>query len=154
MEKRKRGRPRKFKKPAQLLEAAEQYFDWCDRNPWYKCEKTKDGDIIGVPIQRPYSIVGFCVFLGCSERFWWDLKNTAPPEFGETINKITSRIESQQFEGATVGVFNANIIARKLGLVDKKDVTTNGQNVTASPLNDLPTEALLEIEQIAKKYGK
>ena len=48
----------------------------------------------------------------------------------------------------------SNIIARELGLVDKKDVTTNGQNVTASPLNDLPTEALLEIEQIAKKYGK
>lgn len=49
MEKRKRGRPRKFQTPAQLLEAAEKYFDWCDRNPWYKCEKTKDGDIIGVP---------------------------------------------------------------------------------------------------------
>lgn len=82
MEKRKRGRPRKFQTPAQLLEAAEKYFDWCDRNPWYKCEKTKDGDIIGVPIQRPYSIVGFCVFLGCSECFWWDLKNTTPRIWG------------------------------------------------------------------------
>lgn len=85
-------------------------------------------------------LVGFEKY--CTPRIWGNHK------------QITSRIEGQQFEGATVGVFNANIIARKLGLVDKKDVTTNGQNVTASPLNDLPTEALLEIEQIAKKYGK
>lgn len=154
MEKRKRGRPRKFQTPAQLLEAAENYFDWCDRNPWYKNEKTKDGEIIPIPTQRPYTIVGFCVFLGTSETFWRDFKSAAPPEFEETISKITSRIESQQLEGAIVGVFNANIIARKLGLAEKKDVTTNGQNVAASPLNDLPTEALLEIEQIARKYGK
>ena len=154
MEKRKRGRPRKFQTPAQLLEAAENYFDWCDRNPWYKNEKTKDGEIIPIPTQRPYTIVGFCVFLGTSETFWRDFKAAAPPEFEETISKITSRIENQQLEGAVVGVFNANIIARKLGLAEKKDVTTNGQNVAASPLNDLPTEALLEIEQIARKYGK
>lgn len=31
-------------------------------------------------------------------------------------------IETQQFEGACVGAFNANIIARKLGLVDKQEV--------------------------------
>ena len=31
-------------------------------------------------------------------------------------------IETQQFEGACVGAFNANIIARKLGLSDKQEV--------------------------------
>ena len=97
---------------------------------------------------------GFLCVSGLFGAFLVGFEKYRTSGFGEAINKITSRIENQQFEGATVGVFNANIIARKLGLVDKKDVTTNGQNVTASPLNDLPTEALLEIEQIAKKYGK
>jgi hypothetical protein len=31
-------------------------------------------------------------------------------------------IENNQFEGATVGTFNANIIARKLGLSEKQDL--------------------------------
>ena len=73
--------------------------------------------------------------------------------FGITT-RIRDIIYDQKFTGAAAGLLESNIIARELGLVDKKDVTTNGQNVTASPLNDLPTEALLEIEQIAKKYGK
>lgn len=33
---------------------------------------------------------------------------------------------AQKFEGASVGAFNANIIARDLGLIDKKEVEHAG----------------------------
>ena len=41
------------------------------------------------------------------------------------IARIESVIETQQLEGATVGAFNANIIARKLGLAEKQESTLN-----------------------------
>lgn len=47
----------------------------------------------------------------------------------EVLSRIERVIETQQFEGACVGAFNANIIARKLGLADKQEVdhTTLGK---------------------------
>jgi len=46
------------------------------------------------------------------------------------IEHIEDIIETQQFEGAVVGIFNTSIIARKLGLREQTDITTNGQNAT------------------------
>ena len=42
----------------------------------------------------------------------------------------------QKFAGAAVGLFNANIIARDLGLADKQDITTNGESITKSMSDD------------------
>ncbi len=42
------------------------------------------------------------------------------PAFFEVITRADQIIDQHQFEGASVGAFNANIIARKLGLADKK----------------------------------
>jgi hypothetical protein len=41
---------------------------------------------------------------------------------------------TQKFEGATVGAFNANIIARDLGLKDQTDVTTNGNDISQNTI--------------------
>lgn len=50
-------------------------------------------------------------------------------DFLHVIARVEETIETQQFEGACVGAFNANIIARKLGLSDKQEVdhTTQGK---------------------------
>jgi hypothetical protein len=48
-------------------------------------------------------------------------------DFSEVIHAIEEIIRTQKFEGAAVGAFNANIIARDLGMVDKKDVTSDGK---------------------------
>jgi len=42
-------------------------------------------------------------------------------EFSEVIRAITNIMYTQKFEGASVGVFNANIIARDLGLKDSTE---------------------------------
>ena len=47
-------------------------------------------------------------------------------DFLTVITRIEQTIETQQFEGATVGAYNANIIARKLGLYELVDNKHSG----------------------------
>ena len=48
------------------------------------------------------------------------------------ITRIREAIYQQKFEGASVGAFNANIIARDLGLADKQDVKVKSLNALES----------------------
>jgi hypothetical protein len=41
-------------------------------------------------------------------------------------------MRSQKFEGASVGIFNSNIIARDLGLKENVDNTTNGKDLNTN----------------------
>lgn len=145
------GSDRKYT-PQELWDKAVDYFKWVEDNPLLEEKLFGTGLKDTVKKMRAMTIIEFCVFAGIA-RSTFQLY-----EKDEAYSVITARIRDiiydQKFTGAAAGLLESNIIARELGLVDKKDVTTKGQNVTASPLNDLPTEALLEIEQIAKKYGK
>lgn len=38
------------------------------------------------------------------------------------MDEVETTIYTQKFEGAAVGAFNSNIIARDLGLADKKEI--------------------------------
>lgn len=120
----KGGRPRKFSHPAKLLSAFQEYLaDRRERE--IQITETEIG-VVGQSsvdktktkhIQHPLSIVDFCVFLGCS-RNWW---NELPDEFLGVKNIISDYIFSYQLKGAETGQFNANIVARELGLADKKE---------------------------------
>ncbi|MBK5721409.1 DNA-packaging protein [Dysgonomonas sp. Marseille-P4677] len=135
----KHGRDKLFASPELLLEAAYEYFEWCDKNPWQKNEAVKSGNMAGsiikVPTQRPFSLSGLCNYLGCNQGYFYEFKTNCDKGFSDIITRIEELIEIQQFEGATVGAFNANIIARKLGLSDKQEIT--GKD--GSPLNSPPT---------------
>lgn len=124
----KHGRDKLFATPELLWEAACEYFAWCDNHPKYEQELIKSGDLAGkivkVPIDRPYSITGFQFYIRVSESFWRNFKSAGHEDFSAVINDIEKVIETQQFEGATVGIFNANIIARKLNLTDKQEIVT------------------------------
>jgi hypothetical protein len=121
------GRDYLFANPQDLWRAAEEYFNWCDAHPWYKVEVNKSAAekaerLIKVPLARPYTLSGLCVYIGASEKYWYSFKKNLPDEdFLYIIMRIESTISTQQFEGAAVGSFNANIIARKQGLSEKVD---------------------------------
>lgn len=148
----KHGRDKLFTTPELLWEAACEYFQWCDENPWTTKKaiqktipiKKKVGKKIQIvneeqtqqeitPTARPYSLVGLCVYLGASRQWWNSFKKDCTDmmheDFLGIIAHVEDIIEAQQFEGACVGAFNANIIARKLGLADKQEVdhTSKGQ---------------------------
>ena len=81
------------------------------------------------PTQRPYSRGGWYLYIGASDNWLREFKKTAKDDFLRVIEQIENAIDTQQWQGATVGAFNANIIARTLGLKDHSDVTTKGKEV-------------------------
>lgn len=121
----KHGRDTLFASPDLLWEAACEYFQWCDSNPWKKKDWVgKDGDEVERETPRPYTLSGLCLYLGCCSSYFREFKSNPPKnakDFLTIITRIEETIYTHKFEGAAVGAFNANIIARDLGLVDKKE---------------------------------
>ena len=124
----KHGRDKLFESPELLWESACEYFQWCDENPWEITETTtsEKGVFTKVkPAERPYSRKGWFLYVGCSDNWLQEFKKTAENDFLGVIERIEQIIDKQQWEGATVGVFKENIIARTLGLKDQQDLTIN-----------------------------
>lgn len=129
--KRLRGRPRKYT-PAQLLQEFENYVNERMAHPLV-IEETEIGYVGKSAINKSktktipqlLSIGDFCVHLGVS-RNWW---NELPEDFLGVTTHIRNFIEQYQLKGASAGVFNANIVARLLGLADKKDITSGGEKI-------------------------
>jgi len=127
----KAGRPFKFT-PEQFELAWQQYFQWVDDNPWMKNEAVKSGELAGtiiqIPTARPYSEIGFCAFHNLGEKYLRELSKrledkTEPKhkQLTAVLTQARARCYAQKFEGAAVGAFNANIIARDLGLAEKQE---------------------------------
>lgn len=138
----KHGRDKLFASPKLLMKAANEYFQWCDENPDYIIEQkkgninikelniTEDVDIknmlsslVYIPTKIPYTITGLCIFMGCSRHWWNEFKKAEHEGFLETISRIEEIIYNQKFQGAAVGYFNASIIGKDLGLIDKQELT-------------------------------
>ena len=124
----KHGRDFKYT-PEGLWDEAVRYFEWISEKVWNKKEAIKSGDLAGqimdVPTSTPMSIESFCLFadIGTDTFRNYESNNKGYEDFFEVTTRIRGIIESQQFEGATVGAYNANIIARKLGLSEKTEST-------------------------------
>lgn len=121
----KRGRPRKFK-PADLLDEFQNYIQDRMSNPIVEKEEEsgyagKNSSAKTKEKSHPQllSVSDFCVFLGCS-RNWW---NELPDEFLGVKSHISTYIDNFQLKGASIGVFNSNIVSRLLGLKDKTELS-------------------------------
>jgi hypothetical protein len=145
----KHGRDKLFETPELMLQAATEYFQWCIDNPWIKHEAIKGGErageLISIPIARPFTIEGLCSYFGCNKayirQFESELKDKPNTQinkdFSTVITHIREIIYQQKFEGAAVGAFNANIIARDLGLTDRKELNNTGVTIVVEKeLND------------------
>lgn len=129
----KHGRSFKYTPDNLWLEALD-YFKWMSDRVWNKNEAIKSGDMAGelvqVPTSTPLSIESFCVFADISTDTFRNYNSNTDnyKDFFEVSTRIKTIIETNQLEGATVGAYNPNIIARKLGLVDKKEDVSKGKN--------------------------
>ncbi len=123
----KHGRDKLFADANKMRDAACEYFQWCVDNPWKKEQAMsidKELVIAELCIQRPFTMQGLCNFIGCNTAYFRQFKADkikCTADFSAVIEWIEDTIYQQKFEGATVGVFNANIISRDLGLVDKSE---------------------------------
>ncbi|HKG67813.1 MAG TPA: terminase small subunit, partial [Segetibacter sp.] len=77
---------------------------------------------VEIPTARPFTLYGLCRYLGVNTKYFNDFKKTASEDFSEVIRRIEEVIKMQKLEGAMVGAFNANIVARDLGLTDRQEI--------------------------------
>lgn len=124
------GRPKLFKSPTMLMEAANEYFAVTAERYWRDQKLSNGGKVVDLKVSPPFTLAGFCLYVGASRHWWNEMKareeKDPKSEFLEVIRYISDVIEVQQFEGASIGAFNANIISRSLGLVEKKETEVKG----------------------------
>jgi len=151
------GRKPLFSHPSELWNLAQEYFEYAFKRTWDKQEWVgKDGIEVSRKMLLPFSKEAMCNYIGITVHSFNNYKqkkgkhlqehetnennisNTNEIGIIEAQNEIDffhicTRIEQiifqQQYEGATVGVYNANIVARKLGLTDKQDITSGGKEI-------------------------
>lgn len=146
------GQPPCFNSPEEMLERAIEYFKWCEDNPLGEHKIfAQQGTIIDgeVKHKRPYTQAGLCVYLGISEQTWRNYRDSNPNYF-EVTKLITDAMYDQKFAGASAGIFNANIIARDLGLKDKSEIDHQSSDGSMSPKDT--SQAVLDI--LKKKHAE
>lgn len=129
----KHGREKLFSSPDLLWNAACSYFEWCEAHPLLEVSvKGKDNTEVAIPKMRPFTLKGLCLYLGCNEGYIQQLEASLRAKsdeesraFVDVITRIRDVIYTQKFEGAAVGLFTYNIIARELGLTEKPDGRTD-----------------------------
>jgi hypothetical protein len=128
------GRSKIFSTPNKLWDAACEYFQWAEDNPLQKAI-IYQGVVTGQEdLLRAMTISGLCIFLGVNNDYMTefkgnlDLEKKQDKDFSRVIKNIYEVIKTQKFEGASAGLLNPNIIARDLGLTDKKELSGSVEN--------------------------
>ncbi len=119
------GRKKKFT-PTTFWKGCLEYFQWCEDNPLRE-EKVfhTDGKITHADVgkMRAMTMAGACTFLDTCEDTWERYRKDK--DFSGVIKSAERIIKDQKFSGAAAGLLNPVIIARDLGLVEKKDIDTH-----------------------------
>jgi hypothetical protein len=136
----KDGRDRLFSTPDDLWMACCEYFQWVKDNPMTeeKIFRTKGGlsreDIYH---DRAMTLAGLRVYIGLSASGYQVYQKK--DEYQWVTNAVRDIMYSQKFEGAASGFFKENLIARELGLKDKKEISGD-QNAPISTVRIDPVE--------------
>lgn len=126
-EKRSRGgRPPSFSSPEELWQRCEAYFRWAEANPlWEDRVYVYEGRSWHEPLakKRVFTVQAMCLFVGISRETWNQYRRK--PAFSDVINRVDEAIRTNKFEGAAAGLYNPHIIARDLGLKDRRETDGN-----------------------------
>ena len=132
----KHGRDKLFASSELLWDACCEYFNWVEDNPLWENKVTQfQGSPVDLPCakMRAMTLSGLCLFLDMDRSTWTAWKKDE--DFSAIVTRVEDVIYSQKFAGAAADLLNANIIARDLGLTDKKDIEIT-EKVTDSGKND------------------
>ena len=116
------GRDKLFADPENLRESCQEYFNWVAENPLFDRKAFAFQGIVtteDMPVMRAMTVKGLCLFLGCAYSTWREYAQR--PDYMEVCEWAEDVIRQQKFEGAAANLLNASIIARDLGLADKRE---------------------------------
>jgi hypothetical protein len=131
----KHGRSKIFATPADLWNAACEYFEYANSKVWKRKEYIgQQGKEVTKEYITPFTKQALSLFLGVSERYFYEFKKTCNNDFLEVIFKMEDIIFLQKLEGASIGFFNGNIIARDLQLKEQIDTSVNDANNKLPPI--------------------
>jgi hypothetical protein len=150
-------RPRLFDTPQELWDACVAYFEWAERNYLEQIElfSTKAGIVTGrKPLKRVYTIEGLCVHIGVTKMSWIRWRSTNHPSYrgdlAEVIEYAEAIIYEQKFTGAAVGLFNASLITRDLGLADKQEIGgIAGAPPVSFNVSPVPSGQFIEMKDVS-----
>lgn len=128
----------KFQEASDLWDACLEYFEWVERNPLKEQKIVSSGGkaiVKSMNKMRAMSIGGLCIFLDVTDRTWRDWRSDRE-DLLPIITRVEQIIRTQKFEGASADLLNPNIIARDLGLADKKELSGDIAVISAEPLTE------------------
>ncbi len=135
----KHGRNKLFESANLLWEAACEYFQWCEDNPFKEQLIFHSQGLItkdSAEKMRPFTIEGLCHYLCCNKGYFHDFEkglkdktDQKSKDFSDMVTRMRETIYRQKFEGSASGFFNPLIIARDLGLKDRSDITTDDEKL-------------------------
>lgn len=127
--------------PEELSAACTEYFVWVDENPLLEDNThAYQGKVQheSVAKMRAMTIEGLCCYLGIVSKTWRNYRDRV--EFLPITTRVDEIIRTQKFEGAAAGLLEGNIIARDLGLAEKKEITERAI-ISEKPFNAEEWEA-------------
>lgn len=141
---------------AKLLEACEDYFEWCEANPLMEAKPfSYEGSswIEEVPKCRAFTINGLTLFIDITDRQWREWRQSRQ-DLVPVIEWAEKIIRDQKFTAAAAGLLNANIISRDLGLADKRELSGPGGGPVQTVTSDMTPEEAAELYAQTRDGGR
>jgi len=125
------AKPRYIETPEKLYELFEKYTEDTKRRVRTIPKATNKGVLYEEHVP-PLTIDGFKTYANKQgtdiNRYWYNVDGTLN-EYVSIVTRIKEEIRNDQVEGALVGQYQQNIVARLNNLTEKTDVTSNGENI-------------------------
>lgn len=129
--------------PEELLDKAIEYFEWNENNPLKEQKAFGNGSIVELDKMRAMSVSAFCNY-ACIDRSTFENYEKDEAYF-RICKRIKEIIYQQKFEGAAADLLNPSIIAREIGLADKRELTgKDGKDLIPERLTPDQINSLIE----------
>ena len=114
--------------PDELLARGLDYFDWCEENPIYTISFVgKDAIECKTPNHRTPTLIGLLNYIGYPGLKRIDAFLRDKPQYEPVLDRLKAMVTQAQLENGMAGVANPGLVARILGLQDRKEVETKVQ---------------------------
>jgi len=126
----KHGRNKNFKTPESVWQSFVEYVELVSKEDIKRQESHVKEGKIDISVPRPFTKEGFCNFVNITTQTFDNYKSKdGYNDFFDVFTRIEEICFLQNYELAITGVHKDGLAARKLGIRDKKDLTSDGKEI-------------------------